>query len=323
VRVVVLGAGAVGGVVAARLAQHGHDVAVIARGEHGRVIASDGLTLESPKDRVTVHLPVATDPSGIDWTDDDVVLLATKSQDTAGALDGLIAAGVAASTPVACLQNGVGNEPKAQEHFRRVYGVPVMAPTLHLRPGVVEAYSYPISGLLDVGCWPEGIDGVAVELSAALADSTFDSHPIEDVARWKYTKLLMNLGNAVEALCGPSAFGGELWSLARSEGRAALDAAAIPSASDVEEAARRGDLLRWGPIDGRRRPGGSTWQSVATGRSVETHDLNGEIVRIGERAGVPTPANALLVAAVDELVASGARPGTIDEAILLARLGQD
>jgi 2-dehydropantoate 2-reductase len=319
-RFVVLGAGAVGGVVAARLAEHGHDVAVIARGQHGRVIASDGLTLESPHDRVTIRVPVATDPSGIEWTDDDVVLLATKSQHTAGALEALAGAGVAPSTPIACMQNGVGNEPKVQEHFRRVYGVPVMAPTLHLEPGVVAAYSYPISGLLDVGCWPGGIDEVAVDVSAALAGSTFDSHPIDDVARWKYTKLLMNLGNAVEALCGPSSGGGELWSLARSEGRAALEAARIPCASDEEESARRGDLLKWGPIEGRRRPGGSTWQSVATGRPVETHDLNGEIVRIGASAGVPTPANALLVAAMDELVASGAQPGTIDEASLLARL---
>jgi 2-dehydropantoate 2-reductase len=309
-------------VVAARLAQHGHDVAVITRGEHGRVIAAKGLTLESPRDRVTVRLPVATDASGIDWADDDVVMLATKSQDTPGALDGLRAAGVAASTPIACLQNGVGNEPKVREHFTRVYGVPVMAPTLHLEPGVVQAYSYPISGLLDVGCWPVGIDDVAIEISAALAGSTFDSHPIDDVARWKYTKLLMNLGNAVEALCGPGAGGGELWSLARSEGRAALDAAGIPSASDEEEATRRGDLLRWAPIEGSRRPGGSTWQSVATGRPVETHDLNGEIVRIGARACVPTPANALLVEAMDELVASGDEPGSRDEASFLARLGR-
>jgi 2-dehydropantoate 2-reductase len=321
VRFVVLGAGAVGGVVAARLAQHGHDVAVIARGEHGRVIAAEGLTLESPQDRVTVEVPVAGDPSGIDWTDDDVVLLATKSQDSVGAIEGLLAAGVSTSTPVACLQNGVANEPKVAEHFVRVYGVPVMAPTLHLEPGVVEAYSYPISGILDVGCWPEGIDEVAVEISAALAGSTFDSHPIDDVARWKYTKLLMNLGNAVEALCGPNAVGGELWSRARSEGRVALDAAGIPSASDEEEAARRGDLLRWAPIAGRRRPGGSTWQSVATGRPVETDDLNGEIVRIGARAEVPTPANALLVEAMDELVASGDEPGTRDESVLLAQLG--
>jgi 2-dehydropantoate 2-reductase len=323
VRFVVLGAGAVGGVVAARLSQHGHDVAVIARGEHGRAIATRGLTLETPTERVTVHVPVAADPSGIEWTDDDVVLLATKSQDTSGAIEALLAAGVAPSTPIACLQNGVANETKVGEHFERVYGVPVMAPTLHLEPGVVEAYSSPISGILDVGCWPEGVDDLAVEISAALAGSTFDSHPIDDVARWKYTKLLMNLGNAVEALCGPSAFGGELWSRARSEGRAALDAAGIPSASDEEEATRRGDLLRWAPIAGRRRPGGSTWQSVATGRPVETDDLNGEIVRIGARAGVPTPANALLVEAMHELAESGHEPGTRDEARLLARLDPD
>jgi 2-dehydropantoate 2-reductase len=320
VRFVILGAGAVGGVVGARLSQHGHDVALIARGEHGRAIASDGLTLESPGDRITLRLPVAADPSGVDWGPDDVILLATKSQDTAGALASLTTAGVDRGTPIACLQNGVGNEPRAQEHFSRVYGVPVMMPSLHLEPGVVDAFSYPISGLLDVGCWPSGTDEVAVEVSRAFASSTFDSHPVDDVARWKYNKLLMNLGNAVEALCGPAAWGGELWSESRAEGRAAFDAAGIAYASEEEEAARRGDLLRWGPIDGRKRPGGSTWQSVATGRPVETGDLNGEIVRIGERVGVPTPVNALLVGAVDEMVANRTTPGSVDEASLVARL---
>jgi 2-dehydropantoate 2-reductase len=195
-----------------------------------------------------------------------------------------------------------------------------MSPALHLEPGVVAAYSDPIPGLLDVGCWPEGVDEVAVALSGAFAASTFDSHPIPDVARWKYTKLLLNLGNAVEALCGPTSFGGELWTRAREEGEAVLDAAGIAHASEQEDVARRGDLLRWAPVDGHRRPGGSTWQSLATHRPVETDDLNGEIVRIGSETGVSTAVNALLVRAVHELAASGAEPGSFTESSLLARL---
>jgi 2-dehydropantoate 2-reductase len=320
VRFVVIGPGAVGGVVAVRLVQHGFDVAAIGRGEHARVIVERGLTLATPTGRATVHLPLVTDAADLDWRPDDVVLICTKSQDTDGVLGSLIGAGVDRATPVACLQNGVANERRVQRRFDRVYGVPVMSPVLHLEPGVVAAYSDPVPGLLDVGCWPEGVDDVAIDLSAAFAASTFDSHAIADVARWKYTKLLLNLGNAVEALCGPTAFGGEIWTRAREEGETVLDAAGIDHASEADDVARRGDLLRWAPVDGTRRPGGSTWQSIATGRPVETDDLNGEIVRIGDEAGVPAKVNALLVRAVDELVASRGEPGSVSESSLLARL---
>ena len=48
-RLVVYGAGAVGGVVGGRLFQHGHDVVLVARGEHQRAIAARGLTIEWPE----------------------------------------------------------------------------------------------------------------------------------------------------------------------------------------------------------------------------------------------------------------------------------
>ena len=47
-RYIIYGAGAVGGVIAARLAQHGHDVVAIARGAHLDAIRERGLTLQSP-----------------------------------------------------------------------------------------------------------------------------------------------------------------------------------------------------------------------------------------------------------------------------------
>ena len=53
-RFVVVGAGAVGGVVGARLAQHGHDVALVARGPHRAAMAAGGLLLRSPDDEVRV-----------------------------------------------------------------------------------------------------------------------------------------------------------------------------------------------------------------------------------------------------------------------------
>ena len=87
-RFVVVGAGAVGGVVGGRLAQHDHDVVLVARGDHGQAIAADGLLIRSPDDEVRVPVPVVSHPSELTLTGDDVVLLAVKGQDTAGGARG-------------------------------------------------------------------------------------------------------------------------------------------------------------------------------------------------------------------------------------------
>ena len=61
--------------------------------------------------------------------------------------------------------------------------------------------------------------------------------------RWKYAKLVVNLGNAVEAMCGPQARGSEISVLSRREGIRVLDAAGIEFVGDEEFAARRGNLI--------------------------------------------------------------------------------
>ncbi len=66
-RYVIYGAGAIGGTIGARLAQHGHDVALIARGPHLEALRDDGLTLRTPDETVTQKIAVAGHPHEIDW----------------------------------------------------------------------------------------------------------------------------------------------------------------------------------------------------------------------------------------------------------------
>jgi 2-dehydropantoate 2-reductase len=318
VRFVVVGAGAIGGVVGGLLARSGADVAFVARGEHGRRIARDGLTVRTPAETFVVRTPVAERPEALEPHDDDVVLLAVKSQDTAAALDGLVAGGFAPRTPVACLQNGVANEPAAAARFESVYGVVVMAPTLHLEPGIVEAKAGPVAAILDVGRYPEGVDDLARALAATFTHAGMVSEARPDIMRWKWTKLLLNLGNAIEVVCGPAARVGDLGRAVNREGRAVLDAAGIEYVSSDEDRARRGDLLQSTPS---AESGGSTWQSVARGGSIETDHLTGEIVRLGARIGVPTPVNAVLVRRAHEIADAGDGPGHVDPADILAEAG--
>lgn len=319
-RFVVLGAGAIGGVVGGRLAEHGHDVVLVARGAHREAIAADGLLIRSPDDEVRVPVPVAAHPDELELGADDVVLLAVKGQDTRTALDAL--ARGPADLAVACLQNGVDNERQVLRRTPNAYAVPVMLPGTYLEPGVVEASSAPVTGILDVGRYPTGVDERAEAISEAFASSTFSSVTNPAIMRFKWSKLLMNLGNALEAAVGPIGRASDLYATARAEAETVLVAAGIDCASLEEDTARRGELISMRRIGGQRRGGGSSWQSLARGTgSIETDLLNGEIVLLGRLHGVATPVNAMLQQVANELARAQAPPASLTEAELLARLG--
>lgn len=317
-RIVVVGAGAVGGVVAANLAMAGTPVVAVARGEHGRVMRESGLRYESPRGTTTVELPVVASIDEIEFTDDDVVTLGVKSQDTVGVLNDLRAAGVT-SQPIVCMQNGVENERLALRLFPNVYGMVVMLPADHHAPGVVRVWTAPSSGLLDLGRYPLGVDDLCVDLATTLRSATFGSIPRDDIMAWKYRKLLMNLGNAIEAVCGRSGFGGRLHDMVQAEGEAVLSAAGITVTSVEDDQARRGDALTIQPVgDDHRRAGGSTWQSLQRGTgAIETDYLTGEIVLLGRLHGVATPANEALQRLAAEMARAGDPPAsrTVDDVL--------
>ena len=298
-RFVVLGAGAIGGAVGGRLYQWGFDVTLVARGEHGRALRS-GLVLEDPNERVTLPVRAVEDVADVSWDGDVdgdvVVLLAVKGQHTDQALAQLMGSSAPPTTPVVCMQNGVENERRALRHFPRTFGMCVMCPASQLHPGVVQVHSAPVSGLLDLGCFPDGVDAQAQAIADAIDSTTFESVARPDIMRWKYRKLLMNLPNAVEALCGPGARFSPLAKCVQREGKEALAAAGIDVVSSEEDRERRGDHLQMAATASGEWQGGSSWQSLARGAgSIEAEYLNGEIALLGGLHGVPTPVNELLL----------------------------
>ncbi len=319
-RVIVLGAGAVGGTIGGRLHQHGHSVVLIARGANYETIHDRGLRLESPDDTVTLPVPVVDHPSKIDWTPEDVLILATKTQDTETALDAL-APVAPAGLPIFCAQNGVANERIASERFANVYGVFVWCPTDYLTPGVVQVWCTPRNGILHVGRYPSGTDALAENVAAALRASNFYAEAKAHIMRWKYRKLLSNLGNAVEALCGTAARGSGLAQRARREGVECLAAAGIGHVADDEEHAKELERdVQVRTINGVERRGGSSWQSLERRLgTIETDYLNGEIVRLGQQYGVPTPVNAILQYLSQRMAQERKPPGSVNpDKILIA-----
>jgi 2-dehydropantoate 2-reductase len=193
-----------------------------------------------------------------------------------------------------------------------------MAPTLFLEPGVVEAKSAPVPAILDIGRYPDGSDDTAERIAGAFRAGGIDSRVQPDVMRWKWAKLLMNLGNAIEVVCGPGGRYGDLGKLVNREGKAVLDAAGIAYASGDENRERRGDILQIVPGQG---VGGSTWQSVMRGTHIETDHLTGEIVRLGAEVGVATPVNSVLLRRATAIAAAGKGPGDATAEEILAEAG--
>jgi 2-dehydropantoate 2-reductase len=314
-RYIVYGAGGIGGVIGARLFQAKQDVLLIARGPHLDALRRDGLTLRSPEETVTLQVPAVSDTAQITFGRDDVVLLTMKTQDTAAALDELRAA--AGDVPVVCAQNGVANERMALRRFSRVYGMLVVLPAVHLKPGEVLTHTTGVGGVLDAGVYPHGVDTLVEEVTADLERAGFAARPDPNIMRLKYTKLLQNCGNAIQALCGPEAAAGDLARLVREEVVAVYEAAGIDYAP-LTELRERASGMQMGTIEGETRWGGSTWQSLARGAgSIETDYLNGEISLLGALHGVPTPYNRLLQRLAAEAARERREPATwgVDELI--------
>lgn len=310
-RFIVLGVGAIGGTVAAALTSSGQEVVGIARGAQLEAIRSSGLMLHTPEGARRAHFACVAAPSDIDFRPDDVILLATKTQHTAAALDQLAAAGVTRQ-PVFCLQNGVENERLALRRFANVHGVTVMMPADFVTPGEVAAFGVPRHGIFDIGRFPAGSDDTDVAVADAFNAAQIAAFVVPDVMRSKYGKLLMNLGNIVDAALGPDADTKPIVARLRAEAETVLKAAGIPWRDVGASDPRRDELMRIAPIEGVTRTGSSSTQSLvrATG-SIETDYLNGEIVLLGRLHGVPTPLNGWFLDLSVRMLRDGIVPGTV------------
>jgi len=345
VRYVIVGAGAIGGTVAARLAQHSpaHPPLLVARNAAADTIERSGYRLRSPDDDVTVRVEVARTPADARLRADDVLVLATKTHQAPAALQAWVDAPVLAADadpgdpdprpvgtagdllPVLALTNGVAAERMALRLFRRVLGACVWLPATHLVAGETAVRIAPHSGTFIVGSYPsrstrppdDGDGAVLPTLAADWEASTFTVHVVDDVLRWKHRKLLQNLANALQALAGPAAPIASFATRLVAEAEDVYRASGIAWATDAEEDAWRGNVFDVRPVPGLPDAvGGSSWQSVARGDgSIETDYLNGEIVLLARLAGGDAPLNAAVQRLARQAAVARRPPGStrVDE----------
>jgi 2-dehydropantoate 2-reductase len=310
-RFIIYGAGGIGSGIGGHLWRAGHEAILIGRSGHVARIQAAGLRLITGTEEYQLRVPAVTHPREIQFRADDVVLLTMKSHDTEAALRELRAAGGDPwELPIFCTQNGIANEPIAARYFRRVYGVLIVIPGIFLEDGVVYNPIRGNSGMIDIGLYPRGADETAEQVAAALREASYEARIHPEVMAPKARKLLGNLGNSLGAITDGRGDGGPYLAEVRREGERCLAAEGLTVESEASFHerchARRGETAM---PEGLRNLG-SSWQSLMRRQgSIETDYLNGEIVFLGRKHGIPTPFNAVLQRVANEMAAARDLPG--------------
>jgi thiosulfate/3-mercaptopyruvate sulfurtransferase len=326
-RYVIIGAGAIGGCVAAQLHLADIPVVMVARGAHAEQLRAGGLRYLRPDGDHLLDIPVVGGPREIRLRRGDVLVLATKSQHTEQVLQEWswqstdTGQSAAESLPILILQNALDNERSALRRFRSVLGAAVWLPADHLVPGEVIAQGLPKAGILWLGRYPSGSGPDARSCAEDLRRAGFAVQVVEDLPRWKAAKLLNNTANAIDALYQPGPRADALAARVRAEAREVFAAAGVSVADWATESDEDLTQAKAAPVAGRSRVGGSTMQSLHRGTgSIEVDFLNGEITLLGRLHGVPTPLNEALQAQAARVVEQGGPPRSADIAVLEALL---
>jgi 2-dehydropantoate 2-reductase len=310
----IYGAGAIGGVVGARLAFLGENVTFIARGEHLERMQKSGLVLVDPEGTRLVPVTASSSPADAALSSGDIVILAVKSQHTADALADLVAT-VPAGVRIFCMQNGIDNERQALRFFADVHGVSVTLLASFTEPGTVVAHSAPTVGILQLGLAAGGTDEGTTLAAEVLRRAGLRVDVSDDVMKYKRLKLIRNLGNAIEIVCsGPAPALLERMTT-EAEGVFSKAGFTLPASDEVVPGPE--------PVDPSvPRLGGSTLQSLlrASG-SIETDFLNGEIAMLGRIYSIPTPVNVLMQQLARDAATGFRFRQSLTEADVLAMLG--
>ncbi|MBI5584462.1 MAG: 2-dehydropantoate 2-reductase, partial [Deltaproteobacteria bacterium] len=191
-KIAVIGAGAVGCGLGFLLTRAGRQVTLIGRPDQVEVIRNHGLRVEGYAGEHTVAIPAA---ERLDFTP-DLVLLAVKTQDVAGALreNQTFIAGA----PVVTMQNGVRSDDLAAELLPRkqILSAVVLLHANYLAPGSVTLM---YEGGLIVGR-PFGPRDVLLEQTAVLLNQALPTRISDNIRGAHWLKLITNLNNALPAL---------------------------------------------------------------------------------------------------------------------------
>jgi 2-dehydropantoate 2-reductase len=296
-RVLVMGAGGVGGYYGGMLARSGEDVSFVARGRQLEALREKGLELRTQGRTLLIHPARTVERPNQVETPPDLVLFTVKTYDTVPALEALGPA-VGPDTAVLTLQNGIDSVDQIVAAFgadRVLAGVTYVASSV-VEPGVVHENGFSrrvVFGEPDGRVTPRA-EAILAAFKRAELEAELSTNPRQ--ALWD--KFVLVAPHAtISSLCqtpiGVTRETPEAMALYRTmvgEVKAVGEAAGFAFAPDTAE--RIVTSFMGAP------PGqvSSMQRDYAAQRRVELEALTGTVVRRGEALGVPTPAFRALYA---------------------------
>jgi 2-dehydropantoate 2-reductase len=316
-KVAVIGAGAVGGLVAGYLTDKGEEVLLVPPPEHVDAIAKNGLTIEGVRGKLRVRLPV----KGQLDERTDLVILATKILD----LEKSMAQNIAylKDVPVISVQNGVRAEGIIADCLgaQRLFPSIVMFGATHLAPGKIV---HNFEGDWIVGQAKAGPNEMLHGITK-VTSKIFPSPESSDIGGMKWLKLFINANNCLPAIVGKSIqetfchiplckISVRIWQ----EGLDLVTKANIALSSLPAFPVERLSHLVSMPLDeaakifstimlnlSKEPLYGSILQSIRRKRPSEIDYINGEFVNLAASVGQKAPLNERLVQMVHDVERDG------------------
>ena len=300
-RVLVVGAGAIGSVLGGFLAKAGHDVTLVGRAWHLDVIRRDGLAMTGIWGEHSVrNLTTATSLEAVDRLAEFAwIFVCVKAHQTAEVAETL-APVLGPSTLVCAFQNGLGNFEALTRHLplsrialgRVIFGV-------EIEPGRVQVTVCADDVVLGAPD-PQFPRAALAPLATTLTASGIRTRTTPDILKVLWAKALYNcalngLSTLLEAPYGKLSEQGTTRRLMEAIIDEAYRVAAahhIPLEPSTSQAYQTLLFTQLIPSTAAHRS--SMLQDVRRGKRTEIDALNGAIVRMAQPVGVPVPVNALI-----------------------------
>ncbi|WP_369983137.1 2-dehydropantoate 2-reductase [Thalassolituus sp.] len=326
--IVVLGAGAVGCYLGAVLSNQ-HNVTLIGREKLVNEFNQNKrlqLTDYEGRNSDFCELTVTDQPDSL--ADADLILLTVKCLSVHEAAH-QIQAFAADTTPVLCLQNGIGSD-----DMLRHLNNPIIRGTVGFNVAPMGRGLFHRGTEGDVRAEASLPQHIADSLNLAFLSMGFPFSTTRDFEALQWAKLQLNLNNAINALSDKplkqeletlgyrrvlSMAMSELMAIVRQERLrlpklTKLPPSWIPLSLRIPDSWFRKVASSMLAIDPQARS--SMWEDLNNQRMTEIDYLNGAVVRAGRDVGIPTPVNRVLVRLIKEIESGRRQPGLSSEELL-------
>lgn len=302
-----IGAGAVGGYFGALLCRSGTDVTFLVRPKTYQAVAEHGLRIKSVNGDFTVHPPLIRSVSQIDSV--DLIILAVKAYDLPFVLKE-IAPLVERGATLLTLQNGVDSEERILSYFKRdclVAGVAYITSRL-AAPGLIEHYR---RGIISLGELSGEKSDRAVQIHQLLSGAGITCYLTGQIMKAKWEKLCWNatfnplsviLDHPISLILDSA----PLLEIIR-QGISEILAVAKAEGIELKENIIEETITTSNQF---REYHTSMYEDFKNGKPTEIEHLNGDLIRRGEKKGIPVPTHCALYGLVKglEMKRAGGKP---------------